>query len=356
MSAIAVAAGAVAYALRDASAAHRDFAGSMREALDAGDRLREGDRHRMERLQELAQKQRLSNHELAEAKRLAAELGETYGGLGITIDEQTQQVKNMTEAWRRFADAQIFLAVLQVEQALDEARAAADAAYKKATSLWHSHKRRQELLRTEYDPAELRVLELERRLEKLKAGQYDAASPGEPSASGGPSPAAGGPAVSGGPRSDPEAAAALALQWEQRVHRMRLENLADEAERERALTNERYDRELKRAKGNAKAIAAIEEARTIELERLRETMAKKTAEQTIGKLAAGVTAATQQIQGLWLAAGGSDLAAASKDLGRDLVNRLGGGDGDTPPIRRRRGSERILQRTHQRPSDVRHHA
>lgn len=70
----------------------------MTELREKGDELRKTDKLRMERLQQLASKQRLTNAEMAEAKKLARDLQQKYGDLGITISDNTTRITALNTA------------------------------------------------------------------------------------------------------------------------------------------------------------------------------------------------------------------------------------------------------------------
>ncbi len=70
----------------------------MTELREKGDELRKTDKLRMERLQQLASKQRLTNAEMAEAKKLARDLQQKYGDLGITISDNAMRITALNSA------------------------------------------------------------------------------------------------------------------------------------------------------------------------------------------------------------------------------------------------------------------
>jgi hypothetical protein len=72
-----------------------DEASRLREK---GDELRRTDQVRMERLQQLAQKQKLTNAEMAEARILAGKLQKKYGDLGISVTDNAMRIKALSEA------------------------------------------------------------------------------------------------------------------------------------------------------------------------------------------------------------------------------------------------------------------
>ena len=81
-----------------------DEATKLREK---GDQLRRTDEARMERLQQLAQKQRLTNAEMAEARVLADKLKKKYGDLGITIKDSGIEISDLNAAIKRLGNVEV---------------------------------------------------------------------------------------------------------------------------------------------------------------------------------------------------------------------------------------------------------
>ena len=70
----------------------------MSKLREKGDQLRKTDEIRMERLQQLAAKQKLTNAEMAEARMLASKLQKKYGDLGITISDNAMRITALSSA------------------------------------------------------------------------------------------------------------------------------------------------------------------------------------------------------------------------------------------------------------------
>ena len=94
----------------------------MGKLRDSGDQLRATDQLRMERLGQLAEKESLSNAEMAEAEKLANQLKGRYGDLGIAIDRATNSISMATDAQERFNEAMKAQAIHQIEAEIEEAR------------------------------------------------------------------------------------------------------------------------------------------------------------------------------------------------------------------------------------------
>ena len=81
-----------------------DEASKLREK---NDQLRRTDEMRMERLKQLASKQRLTNAEMAEARVLADKLQKKYGDLGITLSENAVQISDLAGAAKRLESVKV---------------------------------------------------------------------------------------------------------------------------------------------------------------------------------------------------------------------------------------------------------
>ena len=98
------------------------LADEMSKLRDKGDQLRTTDQLRMERLQQLAEKENLSNAEMAEAEKLAGQLKGRYGDLGISIDRAAMSITMATDAQERFNEAMKAQAIHQIEAEISELR------------------------------------------------------------------------------------------------------------------------------------------------------------------------------------------------------------------------------------------
>ena len=94
----------------------------MSKLRDRGDQLRATDQLRMERLQQLADKEKLSNAEMAEAEKLSNQLKSRYGSLGIAVDKAAGSINLAADAQDRFNAAMKQQALQQVEQEMLELR------------------------------------------------------------------------------------------------------------------------------------------------------------------------------------------------------------------------------------------
>lgn len=79
----------------------------MSTLREKGDQLRKTDEIRMERLQQLAAKQKLTNAEMAEARMLASKLQKKYGDLGITISDNAMRITALGAAASRIGTMEL---------------------------------------------------------------------------------------------------------------------------------------------------------------------------------------------------------------------------------------------------------
>ena len=94
----------------------------MTKLRDKGDQLRATDQLRMERLTQLAEKEKLSNAEMSEAEKLSGQLQGRYGNLGIAIDRTTNSISLAANAQERFNEAMKAQAIHQIEAEIAEMR------------------------------------------------------------------------------------------------------------------------------------------------------------------------------------------------------------------------------------------
>ncbi|MBR5244361.1 MAG: phage tail tape measure protein, partial [Thermoguttaceae bacterium] len=106
--------GAVTYAITrfgdaatKAADAARKESDAAAEQARANAELRSEHERMFERLKELSEKSELTNAEFAEGAEIANQLQAAYGDLGITIDATAKKFGGLTEAARKFKEAQI---------------------------------------------------------------------------------------------------------------------------------------------------------------------------------------------------------------------------------------------------------
>ena len=92
----------------------------MSKMRDKGDQLRATDQLRMERLQQLSEKEELNNAEMAEAEKLSGQLRGRYGDLGIAVDHATKSISMAADAQEKFNEAMKAQAIHQIEAEISE--------------------------------------------------------------------------------------------------------------------------------------------------------------------------------------------------------------------------------------------
>lgn len=110
-------------AVRDAALGRNAWGDEAAQALEAGNAMREQDEGRLQRLQELAEKQELTKTEIAEAVSLAAELKSRYGDVGVEVDALTGKIKIASGAQAELNKRMLEAKRKETQAALDEARA-----------------------------------------------------------------------------------------------------------------------------------------------------------------------------------------------------------------------------------------
>lgn len=107
----------------------------MQNLREKGDQLRTTDQLRMERLEQLAEKEKLSNAEMDEAEKIAAQLQSRYGELGIGLDRMSGKLTLATDAQERFNEAMKQQAIHQIEAEIQELSNSISELYKENESL-----------------------------------------------------------------------------------------------------------------------------------------------------------------------------------------------------------------------------
>ena len=101
----------VCIALRSAADYTAQLSDEASKLREKGDQLRKTDEIRMQRLQQLARKQRLTNAEMAEARVLVRKLEREYGDLGISIQDSGIDIADLNGAIRRLDSVKVRIRV-----------------------------------------------------------------------------------------------------------------------------------------------------------------------------------------------------------------------------------------------------
>lgn len=165
----------------------------MSKMRDKGDQLRATDQLRMERLQQLAEKENLSNAEMQEAEKLAGQLKGRYGDLGVSIDRASRSISMAADAQSRFNEAMKAQAIHQIEAEIAEMRKNISELDEENKSLcgfwvntWHTitfrmNKSSEEIEKNGEKISETirKITEARERLDAIKNGDKDALTGGK---------------------------------------------------------------------------------------------------------------------------------------------------------------------------------
>jgi TP901 family phage tail tape measure protein len=99
------------------------LADALEKLREAGDKQRATDLALFERLRQLADQQNLTAHEMNEAARIADELEQKYGNLGVSIDRVTGDVNANADAFERLAGVMRDQAIDQLAKEIGEQEA-----------------------------------------------------------------------------------------------------------------------------------------------------------------------------------------------------------------------------------------
>ncbi len=97
-----------------------ELSSEMSTLREKGDALRATDKLRMERLEQLASKEKLTNAEMMEAEKLSNQLKSRYGALGIEVDKTASCINMASDAQEKFNAAMKSQALAEVEQEILE--------------------------------------------------------------------------------------------------------------------------------------------------------------------------------------------------------------------------------------------
>jgi len=165
----------------------------MQTLRDKGDQLRSSDMMRMERLTQLAEKESLSNAEMAEAEKLAGQLRGRYGDLGIAIDHASKSISMAADAQGKFNEAMKAQALHQIEAEIAELRKNISELGKENESLtgfwvnaWNTVTFRMDKASEDIEAngeriseAMRKIADAKKRMEAIKGGDADALAGGK---------------------------------------------------------------------------------------------------------------------------------------------------------------------------------
>lgn len=268
MTAIAAIGATLAVVFNRTEKATTEWSDALNEAGQRSQRLRNEDVKRAQELQKLSEKQNLSTSEMDRADYIIRRLQANYGDLGLSINKTTGEIEGLTGAFdkmnARMQDIQLRSMKRELEQARSELEMFEEEfdlgsqefrgpgggipglnTLHNAQTLYNrmSKEERNENLRQQ-GRLRNRILDLEDLIREMEAG-------GMPND------------LTGGGGSD-RGIDALA----RRVRELDLRNRYDGHELELLLIHDRYDEELRLAKGNEEKLALIRKAKQLELDAL----------------------------------------------------------------------------------------
>ncbi len=330
---------------------------SFAKARAAGDQMRAQDLDRIQRLQQLAAKEKLSNSELEEAQGIVVVLTDRYGDLGIQVSAATGAIEGVAAAGARLLKVFQQMTIRQLQQELDEARkntaelkkefdavftaANFGANFSDSQRIPDKSDTTAETTRVQKQAAEarrkledaLRVQrETQRRIDAIRGGNLDAltAAPG--------STAAGSPPAteSIGATSDIDA-------LRSRVDQLGLEGIENQAQRELALIRFKFEKEIELAKleeNNEEKLSLIKKARRLEIEALERQIHQRVfaeKQRQIERIAMSEKQLQREIEQLEISiAGGPDVEGKLLELRRQNALEDAREEGINPNLINRR--------------------
>jgi len=287
--AVLTAAGAAAVALTvylsDTKNAAEAYADEMTRAREATEKAHAAECEQAARLVELSEKQRLSSSEMQEAGKIIADLEGKYGDLGLSIDKATGKIVGMTQAQQRLLalDTQKEIEDLEKEyealyDQMNEGSTGAAAygrmgwvgalfGFDAATGLGDTEAAfdnvREFRERTGRKIDEVGAeLDVEReKLRRLQGGERLPLEPEKPTAAkpgAGPGEVSGAEAVAADLEKSLQAEADRERRLAEIRNRIRLQGIRDAKARELAEIDDRYDREVAKAREANDLIAEME--------------------------------------------------------------------------------------------------
>ncbi len=245
------------------------------EQATANRSLRTEDERRMRRLEELHEIQRregaLTESQTKEAVRLVEELGERGKSFGITIDENTGKITGMAGAMEKMVDLHRELAELDIARQVRANRVEMrqlDEDIQRASESWHwtTGQREKTLKEIEGHLERQRDLtedsiDLQQMLNALRRGEDPAGARVDED---------DGLPDEGMVRND--RAEAAEAQMEERLHRLRAEQIEDEHERKMELMKQRHQREIDEAREVEADTSTLRSIHEMELAALQEKL------------------------------------------------------------------------------------
>ena len=239
------------------------FADAMGAQLEAGQRQRAEHTRQLERLQQLADVERMTKHEMSEARGIIRQLTDAYGDLGLSIDETTGRLVGFADAQQRASEgmrdaarADVTAAAREemanIQRLLDEQEAISDQAWGR----WGAPGAKQRLAEIEREIAvrQKAVQRLVGQAERLAAGDTAAATEGP----------GGLPGATAATAIDEERARSIAeenAKLHRELHQLELRGIDDAHQRRLALLHFEYDEKRRLAEEVAADVGIVEAQR-----------------------------------------------------------------------------------------------
>jgi len=324
--ALSAAAIALGYALQKASRHTAETSTELSKLRAEADAARQADLGRLERLQQLADAEKLNSREMAEARDLIAGLQSTYGDLGLTLDETTGKIHGMAGAWDKARAAMAEAAEAEIKAEITERRGNIAERIAETKSIgggilgtgasftpWADQARLDTLERQ--NKADLAHIDaLNQRLAALRGGSQAALAGGQPAAAGAPAALDLGDVED---LQDPEARARYEERLARELADLKISLIEDEEERELARIKTKYDRDRAEAEKLGADIAALNEAEALETDALRRRLAHERAAELGARVeTVDLGAAAQAAAATTTRAAGTFSAEAAATFGR----------------------------------------
>jgi TP901 family phage tail tape measure protein len=265
---IAAVVGTVGYAMDAAAGDALRLSDAMGGLLKKGDKERQQDLKKLDRLKALSKEQKLSNEEMDEAAEIIERLNGTYGDLGLSLDKTTGKISGVTDAYTAMTQAMQSHAEAEIRAAMIESTTHMQLLGEEMLRIrdaWMTPWGKSQALADasmEMEKAKAKAAALMQRLEALKGGET-AAIFGEP-------PLPGAPVTAPSPApAQAQRQTEYELDLAKRLHEARLAMIADEEARALKRIRAQHKAEMDAAvenKQNTTALANVQAAEIAAIE------------------------------------------------------------------------------------------
>ena len=295
-AAVVASAAGLVYVIHDVTTHTAKLAEAQANARSAGDKLRKSSQLQVQRLEQLAEKQNLSNSEMQEAQGIIAALEGHYGGLGVSIDKATGKIVGLAGAQQKLNDAMRNAAIKEAQAEWSELQQNAEELYRESKSAWTAAGQQDAANRLNVVLKKMYAIRM--RIRALNGGD-DAALTGEPAKR------KTADDTLAGKIADEEEIAKRQKEWEHELRQIEIQGIEDTHDRRLAAIDEEYDYKIQKLKDageydsrrNLQITASrIAEKANVEKDRQRELdAAKKRAAEEEARLAEDLADREKQI-------------------------------------------------------------